>query len=127
MKVALTSAALLALVSGSAVSADVILGNYPPTNDTGTTADVDNLRNKALSFALPAGSAYDITSITLRLQNYITPGDVAILEIRNHTGSSTAPGPTVIGAFTAPTSAASTVGDFTFNPVGAVTLTPGTS
>lgn len=118
----------LALAAGASVaSADIILGNYPPTNDTGTTAQVTNLRQKALSFAMPAGSAYDITSITLRLGNYITPGDIAILEIRDHTGSITAPGTTVIGSFTAPGSAAGTISDFIFTPVGTITLQPATS
>jgi hypothetical protein len=120
-------ASCVALLTSMA-SADVILSNYPPTNDTNTTADVDNLRRKALSFAMPAvGVSYNITSITLRLQNFITPADVAVLEIRDHTGSTTAPGTTVVGSFTAPTSAAGTVGDFTFTPTGVVTLLPGTS
>jgi hypothetical protein len=116
-----------ALLAPAAAHADLIIGNYPPTNDTGTTADTDNLRNKALSFVMPAGSAYDITSITLRLGNYITPGDNAVLTIRNHTGSTTMPGSTIIGSFTAPASASATIGDFVFTPVGTVTLQPGTS
>jgi hypothetical protein len=119
-------AALVACLAGTA-SADLILGNYPQTNDTGTTADTDNLRRKALSFAMPAGSAYDVTSITLRLGNYITPGDSAILEIRDHTGSTTAPGLSVIGSFTAPASTSATIADFVFTPVGSVTLQPSTS
>ena len=119
-------AACVALCVSSA-SADIVIGNYPPTNDTGTTADTDNLRRKSISFAMPAGSAYDITSVTLRLQNYITPADIAVLEIRNHTGSTTAPGLTVVGSFTAPASGAAAVGDFTFTPVGTITLLPSTS
>jgi hypothetical protein len=111
----------------SVASADVILGNYPQTNDTGTTADTDNLRRKALSFAMPAGVGYNISSITLRLGNYITPGDIAVLEIRDHTGSTTAPGLSVIGAFTAPASAAATIDNFIFTPIGTVTLNPSTS
>lgn len=118
----------LAIGAGaSVVSADLILGNYPPVNDTGTTAGVNNLRQKALSFAMPAGSDYNISSITLRLGAYITPGDVAILEIRNHTGSITAPGSTVVGSFTAPSSASGTIGDFIFTPSGTITLQAGTS
>ncbi len=120
--------ALLACsLCASAASADLILGNYPPTNDTGTTASVTDLRQKALSFAMPAGSDYTISSVTLRLGNYITPGDVAILEIRDHTGSPTAPGANVVGSFTAPSSAAAAISDFVFTPSGTITLQAGTS
>lgn len=114
-------------LAASAASADIVLGNLPQTNDTGTTADVDNLRRKALSFAMPAGSDYNITSITLRLGNYITPADVAVLEIRNHTGSTTAPGLTVVGSFIAPASGSATIASFVFAPSGTVTLQAGTS
>jgi hypothetical protein len=120
---AVFACALLAPVA----AADLILGNYPPTNDTGTTAGVTNLRQKALSFAMPAGSDYTVSSVTLRLGNYITPGDGAILEIRNHTGSTTAPGTTVLGSFTAPASASNTIADFVFSPVGAITLQASTA
>ncbi|MBX3378003.1 MAG: hypothetical protein KF678_13485, partial [Phycisphaeraceae bacterium] len=120
-------AALLTLAAGSTVSADVILSNYPPTNDTNTTAGVSSTRRKAMSFSMPAGPTYDITSITLRLQGYTSPSDVAILEIRDHTGSTTAPGTTVVGTFVAPASSNTAAGDFVFMPSGAVTLLPGTS
>jgi hypothetical protein len=127
MKLTWAGCAAVLTLACSVVSADVILGNYPPANNTTLTADVDNLRRKAMSFAMPAGSDYFITSITLRLGNYITPGDSAVLEIRNHTGSTTAPGLTTIGAFVAPASASSAISDFVFTPVGTVTLQAGTS
>lgn len=119
--------ATLALFAGSMAGADVLIGNYPPTNDSTQSADVDNLRQKAIMFTMPAGSSYDITSITLRLGNYITPGDGAILELRDHTGVNTAPGATVLGMFTAPLSNSSAIGDFVFSPVGTITVLPGTA
>lgn len=118
----------LSMLAASTASADIILSNYPPTNDTGTTAAVNNLRQKALSFSMPLLiQDYFVTSITLRLQNYITPGDQAVLQIREHTGSLTSPGAGIVGSFTAPESLSNAVGDFVFNPVGSVLLESGTS
>lgn len=122
---ALTIAAAIAAAAPLA-SADIILGNYPFTNDTGTTASVTNLRQKAIAFAMPAGSAYDITSITLRLTNF-DANDTAILEIRDHNGTTTSPGAGVVGTFTAPAGGGAAAADYSFSPNGTVTLQPGTS
>ena len=122
-----TGAVSSIVLFASAAAADIIIGNYPPANDLTQTADVDNLRQKAMAFTMPATTPYDVSSITLRLGNYVTPGDVAILEIRDHTGSNAAPGPNVVGSFIAPPSSSSAIADFVFMPNGAVTLQAGTS
>ncbi|MEX2217924.1 MAG: choice-of-anchor R domain-containing protein [Phycisphaerales bacterium] len=113
-------------VSVSAACGDVILGNHPPTNDSTQTAAVNNLRRKAMAFAMPAGSDYVVSSITLRLGNY-DAADTAFLEIRDHSGVITVPGGIVIGAFTAPPGLGATPDDYVFTPVGTVTLAAGTS
>ncbi len=120
----LCTAALLATTS--VASADIILGNYPPPNDGTLTATVNNLRRKAIAFAMPAGLGYNITSITLRLGNY-DPADLAFLEIRDHNGTSTSPGAGIVGTFTAPVGLGPAIGDYVFTPNGTITLNAGTS
>lgn len=118
--------ALLAPVAS--VQAAVILSNYPPTNDTSTTADVDNLRWKALSFSMPAGQSASLGLLTVRLGNYSLLTDVPIFEIRDHTGSTTAPGPNVLASFAAPGPGPDTaIRNYTFTPTSAFTLQAGTS
>src|SRR5688572_4680352 len=74
------------------VGAQVILSNYPQTNDTNTTADVTNLRWKALSFAMPAATGAGVGDLRVRLGDWDSPNETPIFEIRDHTGSTTAPG-----------------------------------
>lgn len=107
-------------------SADVILGNYPITNDGTQTADVDNLRQKALRFTMPAGVDYNITSIVLRLGNYHAT-DVPILEIRDFNGTTTSPGAGVVGSFIAPLGGGAANADYSFAPSGSITLLAGSS
>jgi hypothetical protein len=106
----------------------VLLSNYPPPNDTNTTADVDNLRWKALSFAMPAGTSANLGQLTVRLGGYSLVTDVPIFEIREHTGSTTLPGTNVLASFTAPPPGPDTaIRDYTFFPSSVFTLQPGTS
>ena len=69
--------------------AQPILSNYPPTNDTNTTADVDNLRWKALSFSMPASSSATVGNLTVRLGNYSLSTDLPVFEIRDAGGPAT--------------------------------------
>ena len=107
-------------------SADVILGNYPITNDGIQSADIDNLRQKAMRFTMPAGTDYFITSITIRLGNYDV-ADVPILEIRDFNGTTTSPGAGVVGSFVAPPGLGAANTDYLFTPSGSTTLLAGTS
>ena len=126
---ALFMACLVLLAAPVAVvHAAVILSNYPPTNDTNTTADVDNLRWKALSFAMPAGQSANLGLLTVRLGGYSLLTDVPIFEIRDHTGSTTSPGPNILASFAAPGPGPDTaIRNYTFTPTSAFTLQAGTS
>lgn len=115
------------LAIGSAVQAQPILTNYPPTNDTGTTADVNATRWKALSFTMPAGSSAQVGDLRVRLGDYDLPAEAPIFEIRDHTGSTTAPGTNTLLSFTAPAPSTVTIQDFVFSPNASFTLTGGTS
>jgi hypothetical protein len=117
--------ALLAAVPFAA--AQPILSNYPPTNDTNTSADIDNLRWKAMSFSMPAATNATVGDLTVRLGNYAVATDIPIFEIRDHTGSTTAPGPNVLLSFNAPPPGTATIQDYTFTPASTFTLTGGTS
>lgn len=127
MRSALIAGSLALAVAGTSASAAVVIGNYPFANDGTQSAGLNLTRRKALSFTMPAGTGYNITSVTLRLGNYITPTDTVVLEIRDHTGATTAPGLSILGTFTAPASGAAANADFVFTPNGTVTLQPATS
>jgi hypothetical protein len=118
---------LVLLAAAPFVAAQPILSNYPPTNDTNTTADVDNLRQKALSFSMPASQSATVGNLTVRLGNYAVATDLPIFEIRDHTGSTTAPGPNVLLSFTAPPPGGAAIQDYTFTPSSTFTLAAGTS
>lgn len=118
--------ALVIAACAATASAEIILGNYPIANDLSQTAGVNNTRHKALAFTMPAGVDYTITSVTLRLGNF-DANDTAFLEIRDHTGSTTAPGATVLGTFTAPAGTGAAPADYIFTPNGTITLAAGAS
>jgi len=120
-------AALWALASGTAAPAQVILSNYPPTNDTNTTAIVNNLRWKALSFSVPAGPDLPIGDLTVRLGNYDTIADAPLFQIRDHTGSITMPGTMILATFNAPAPNGTANQDYTFTPSSPFSLVGGTS
>ena len=106
------------------VQADTVIGNFPYANTTTTSADLDNLRWKALSFTMGADS-YDITQLTLTLGNYTSDIDVPVVQIRADVGGLD-PGAAVIGWFTAPASASTLITDHVFSPTAAFSLTAGT-
>ncbi len=106
-------------------SAQVILGNYPPTNDSGTTADVNNLRWKALSFSMPPATSAPVGNLKVRLGDYDLVGETPTFEIRDHTGSTTAPGLSVLLSFTTPAPNGVAIQDYTFGPGAGFTLAGG--
>ena len=115
------------LVVAAPVSAQVILGNYPPANDTNTTADVTNLRWKALSFSMPASTSATVDSLKVRLGDYDLATETPIFEIRDHTGSTIAPGPNTLLSFTAPAPNGVAIQDYVFTPAASFTFQGGTS
>ena len=118
---------LVLLAAAPFAAAQPILSNYPPANDTNTSADIDNLRWKALSFSMPASQSATVGNLTVRLGNYASAADIPVFEIRDHTGSTTAPGPNVLLTFTAPPPGTATIQDYTFTPASTFTLAAGTS
>jgi hypothetical protein len=119
--------ACVLLLAANSVSAQVILGNYPPSNDTNTTADLTNLRWKALSFSVPAGPNIPVGDLTVRLGDYDVPADNPMFQIRDHTGSTTAPGTNVLFQWTTPAPAGVAIQDYTFSAGSLFELVGGTS
>lgn len=115
-----------ALLAPTLAFGQVIIGNYPPTNDTSNSAGLNDGRRKALSFTMPAGQNAVVGNVTLRLGNYDI-NDIVTLEIRNHTGSTTAPGTTSLVNFTSPTPGGTAVADYVFTPNNTFELLGGTS
>lgn len=109
-----------------AFGSNVLLGNYPITNDVELTPFITNQRRRAMEFSIPSGFNYVITSITLRFSSY-DANDLAILQIRDHNGISTSPGAGVVGAFTAPTGTGSAFTDYVFAPSSTIVLQENTS
>lgn len=108
-------------------AAQVIIGNYPPANDTNTTAAVTDLRNKAISFVMPAGPNIDVGNLIVRLGNYDSAADSPTFQIRDHTGSTTAPGTNVLLTMLAPAPGGTAIQDYTFTPGASFSLVGGTS
>ena len=121
--------ALLAstLAFANSVEAINLIGNYtPPPNDQAGSGIDSIFSQRAVGFtlpALPAGTTgYRLDSIVLRLQNYITPTDTALLQIyADPTGTSTSNRPlvqnlqSVLFAANTP-SGSNTAGNFSFTP-----------
>jgi hypothetical protein len=120
LRIAVVFAVVLALTPTRIVSADdVVLGNYPIVNDVGLTSLGGSIR-KAMSFSMPSGFNYAITSITVRLSSY-QGTDLAVLQIRDHDASRNSPG-SVIGALTAPLGTSAAFTDYVFTPAGSIVL-----
>ena len=111
-------------LAGSAASADVIIGNYPFTNDLTQSVALNNLRQKAISFTMPAGPGYTVDSVTLRLGNY-DPGDRVICQIRDDNAG--VPGAGVVGSIVMPPGLGAANMDYTGTPAAATTLAGGTT
>lgn len=67
--------------------------------------------------------ALSVTSVTMRLDNYISSTDTATLTIR--AGTSSAPS-TILSTLVAPSSGSNAAGDFVFTTTSALTLTTNT-
>lgn len=114
--------ALVALAVGLSTgarpaAAQTIIGNFPPTNDSSSSADLDTLRYKALGFTIGA-TAYTLTGVRLRLDT--KNENTGIVELRNDSGG-VDPGASVVVGFNNP-SPGEGVGTYTFTPTSAFTL-----
>lgn len=123
-KVCVLGAAAIA-VAGTTASADVILGNYPFTNDATQSAALSNLRVKGIQFTMPAGPGYHLDSVTLRLGNYLAT-DIIQIEIRDDNGSGN-PGPGVVATINMPAGLGIPNNDYTGTPASATILAGGTA
>ena len=74
--------ALLAstLAFANSVEAISLIGNYP-TNDQAGNIITPSTSQKAVGFTLPTGTSYQLDNIVLRLFNYNTTTDTALLQI----------------------------------------------
>lgn len=73
-----------AFVAGIGANAQMI-GNMPQTNDTNTSADIDNLRHKALGFIM-GNDPYSLKNVEVRVGDYLTFGQLN-LEIWSDSGA----------------------------------------
>ncbi len=99
-------------------------GNLPSNDGVFTNVGTGATLVKAVSFTLPTGNDYSLSSVILRLDSYDS-GDIPVLTIRNDTGGLN-PGSTVLASFTNPTPLGAGSFDYTFNPSSAFTFQAGT-
>jgi hypothetical protein len=105
-----------------------ILGNYPPPNDADATANINDMRWQALSFSMPVGTSLRPSRLRVRLGDFTSLSHEPIFEIRNHTGSTNAPGPVVVERFFGILGAIGPgIRDYTFAPEGFAMLEGGNS
>src|SRR5688572_21197119 len=79
------SAAVFAAAAFAVSAPAQMIGNLPQTNDTNTSADIDNLRHKALGFIM-GNDPYSLKSIEVRVGDYLTFGQLN-LEIWSDSGA----------------------------------------
>lgn len=121
----LAASSTLVLWGGVTATPSYALGFFGnlPSNDGGLSAmNTNNVT--AVSFTLPTGNDYSLSSVILRLGSY-NSGDTPVLTIRNDTGGSN-PGSTVLASFTNPTPLGAAILNYTFNPSSAFTFQAGT-
>lgn len=107
----------------STVHADETLLSNLPSNDGGQGI-VSSGTQRAVSFTT-SGTAFSVTSVTMRLTNYISSTDTALLTFRLNDGDS--PSATVFASLNAPASASNADGNFVFTPTSGITLTANTT
>jgi hypothetical protein len=100
----------------------VIISNFPPTNDTGTSAALTTLRVKALGFIMPAGNAYSLTQVDMRLN---CAAATVVPDVRIYSDSGTGPG-TELAQLVEPPVTVTGVQTFTAAPGSSFTLQPAT-
>jgi len=109
----------IALVGGGvnplSVNAATLIGNLPQLDDAdGSTINVTNI--KAFPFTIPSGGTYQLDDVILRLQNYTSPADNPVVQIRDNTGGANPFNSNVLAILTNPPSTSTAVSSFTFTP-----------
>jgi hypothetical protein len=119
---AVRCSALVGLAALSLSASAQMIGNFPPTNDTATSADMDNLRHKAMGF-ITGNDTYALKAIDVRVGGYLTAGQI-FLEIWSDSGA-TNPG-VMLHQLIAPAPTGSANATATFLVNGSFTFNPGT-
>ncbi len=114
MKKCKAACLVAALLSGSESFATVLIGNYPQTNDLTQSADLTNLRQKAMSFVTPAIPTV-LASVKVRM-NVSNLSQVPTVQIR--TGVSASSVGTTVHTLTPPSQFLTGVRDYTFTSPG---------
>jgi len=104
------------LVSALSSQAAQLSGNLP-SNDGGK-GEVTLTTLRGITFTTSTDE-FEVTSVTLRLDAYLSASDVAFLTF--HKGTTSAPG-TLVGSLTAPASTNNGYANFVFLPTTAITL-----
>ncbi len=107
------------LATSSASRADQILIGNLPSNEQAQGL-VSSGTQRAVSFTT-SGTAFNVSSVTFTLINYISSTDTAIVTFRLDDGSD-APSATVFASLTAPVSESNSAGNFVFTPISAITM-----
>jgi hypothetical protein len=117
---------LIFLALGSTASAETVIGNFPPTNDSALTcvANIYSSCSTAAGFTMPAGSALRLDSVTLRLDIQADPIETE-LTVRLF-GDESGPTGSPLLTLNSP-SFAFGEGNFVFTPGVPFTLEPSTT
>ena len=105
------------------VRADQTLLSNLPSNDGGQGI-VSSGTQRAVSFTT-SGTSFAVTSVTMRLVNYISSTDTALLTFR--LDDNDAPSTSIFGSLTAPVSESNADGNFVFTPTSGITLAGNTT
>ncbi len=112
---------LLLLVFATPVRAEIIISNLDG-NDGTQSADLDELRVKAMGFEMPAGLDYTLNFARLRLETF-GPNVQPIVEIWDNVGGLPS---TALVRLTNPSFASSGIANYDFTPPSTFTLEAGT-
>jgi hypothetical protein len=69
--------ALVGLAACSLSASAQMIGNMPPVADVITSADIDNLRHKAMGFTM-GNDPYSLKVIDVRVSNFLTPSQLTL-------------------------------------------------
>lgn len=103
--------------------AATLIGNYPPSSYGGNVG-VDPSQQPAVAFTTP-GLSYDIDSVTLKLDGYISASTTPLVGFFTDAGGQ--PGSLVGSLLTNPSSVSGSTADFVFLPAATLTLSPNTT
>src|SRR5438552_8932827 len=122
LRILTLTALCLACISTRAA---VLIGNYPPPDDSIPEDIITGFFQIAAGFTVPS-TGYTVDDVVLRLGNYDTTSGTAAA-VGFYTDNGGVPGSLVGSLLNAPSSSSTAIGDFTFTPSGTVTLSANTS